>query len=218
MKIRTGIEKLGKGMILLIFSIFTIFPFVWMILSALKTKAEIMDVRSFFPAEFQWHNFYQVIFESPLLRYVGNSLFVSVITLALQIVTGAMIAYAIVFMNFKGKKALFAVIMGTYMLPTAATYIPSYIILANWNLLNTFTGLIISNCVSIFGIFLLRQAFMQVPMGLIEAARIGRGKLLEDSVAGRVSDDKIFVHHIWTDELYYLLQQLYVAFSDHRCG
>ncbi|MFR4459108.1 MAG: hypothetical protein ACLT5U_14380 [Mediterraneibacter gnavus] len=48
MKIRTGIEKLGKGMILLIFSIFTIFPFVWMILSALKTKAEIMDVRSFF--------------------------------------------------------------------------------------------------------------------------------------------------------------------------
>ena len=75
-------------------------------------------------------------------------------------------------MNFKGKKALFAVIMGTYMLPTAATYIPSYIILANWNLLNTFTGLIISNCVSIFGIFLLRQAFMQVPMGLIEAARI----------------------------------------------
>ena len=96
MKIRTGIEKLGKGMILLIFSIFTIFPFVWMILSALKTKAEIMDVSSFFPAEFQWHNFYQVIFESPLLRYVGNSLFVSVITLALQIVTGAMIAYAII--------------------------------------------------------------------------------------------------------------------------
>lgn len=58
------------------------------------------------------------------------------------------------------------------MLPTAATYIPSYIILADMNLLNTFTGLIISNCVSIFGIFLLRQAFMQVPMGLIEAARI----------------------------------------------
>ena len=112
--------------------------------------------------------FTRSFFESPLLRYVGNSLFVSVITLALQIVTGAMIAYAIVFMNFKGKKALFAVIMGTYMLPTAATYIPSYIILANWNLLNTFTGLIISNCVSIFGIFLLRQAFMQVPMGLIE--------------------------------------------------
>jgi len=58
------------------------------------------------------------------------------------------------------------------MLPTAATYIPSYIILSKMNLLNTFTGLIVSNCVSIFGIFLLRTAFMQVPTGLIEAARI----------------------------------------------
>ena len=159
MKIRTGIQKTGKMVILLVFCVFTVFPFVWMVLSALKTKAEIMDVSAFFPAEFQWQNFYEVIFNSPLLKYVANSLYVSAFTLLIQIVTGAMIAYAIVFMKFKGKKILFAVIMGTYMLPTAA-------------LLNTYTGLIISGCVSIFGIFLLRQAFMQVPAGMIEAARI----------------------------------------------
>lgn len=75
-------------------------------------------------------------------------------------------------MNFKGQKLLFAIIMATYMLPVAATYIPSYIILAHSGLLNTFTGLIISSTVSIFGIFLLRQAFMQVPDGMIEAAKI----------------------------------------------
>ena len=172
MKIRTGIQKTGKIIVLLVFCVFTVFPFIWMILSALKTKAEIMDVSAFFPAEFQWKNFSEVIFDSPLLKYVANSLYVSAFTLLIQIVTGAMIAYAIVFMKFKGKKVLFAVIMGTYMLPTAATYIPSYIILANGGLLNTYTGLIISGCVSIFGIFLLRQAFMQVPAGMIEAARI----------------------------------------------
>ncbi len=172
MKIKIGLEKVGKALLLFIFSVFTAFPFFWMVLSALKTKAEIMDVSKFFPAEFQWNNFYEVIFHSPLLKYVWNSLFVSVLTLAIQIVTAAMIAYAIVFMEFKGRKILFAIIMGTYMLPTAATYIPSYIILANLNLLNSFTGLILSNCVSIFGIFLLRQAFMQVPVGVIEAARI----------------------------------------------
>lgn len=172
MKIKIGLEKTGKVLLLFIFSVFTAFPFFWMVLSALKTKAEIMDVSKFFPAEFQWNNFYEVIFNSPLLKYVWNSLFISAITLLIQIVTAAMIAYAIVFMEFKGRKALFAIIMGTYMLPTAATYIPSYIILANMGLLNTFTGLIISNCVSIFGIFLLRQAFMQVPVGVIEAARI----------------------------------------------
>lgn len=172
MRVKNGIEQVLKIAILTIFSIFTIFPFIWMLVSALKTKEEVLNVNQFFPKVFQWQNFYKVIFQSPLLKYVGNSLFVSAVTLLIQIVTGAMIAYAIVFMQFKIKKILFAVIMGTYMLPTAATYIPGYIILANSNLLNTYTGLIISNAVSIFGIFLLRQAFMQVPQGLIEAARI----------------------------------------------
>ena len=170
MSIAKGLRISGKAVILFIFSVFTIFPFIWMIISALKTKAEIMDVN-----HFQWQNFTDVLTDSPLLQYVGNSLFVSAVTLLVQIVTGAMIAYAIVFLTFRGRGILFGVIMCTYMVPTAATYIPSYIILSDMKLLDTFTGLIISNCVSIFGIFLLRQAFMQVPKGLIEAARIDGG-------------------------------------------
>ena len=175
MSIAKGLRISGKAVILFIFSVFTIFPFIWMIISALKTKAEIMDVNHFFPETFQWQNFTDVLTDSPLLQYVGNSLFVSAVTLLIQIVTGAMIAYAIVFLTFRGRGILFGVIMCTYMVPTAATYIPSYIILSDMKLLDTFTGLIISNCVSIFGIFLLRQAFMQVPKGLIEAARIDGG-------------------------------------------
>ena len=103
MKIKTGLEKTGKMLLLFLFSIFTAFPFFWMVISALKTKAEIMDVSKFFPAEFQWNNFYEVVFNSPLLRYVWNSLFVSVITLVIQIVTAAMIAYALVFLKFNGS-------------------------------------------------------------------------------------------------------------------
>lgn len=171
-KVRSSLLYLLKMAALLLASLVTAFPFFWMIISALKTKAEIMDVSVFFPESAQWQNFSEVLFESPMLRYIANSLFVSVCTVAIQVITGAMIAYAIVFMRFRGRKILFAVIMATYMLPTAATYIPSYIILSNWNLLNTYTGLIISNAVSIFGIFLLRQAFMQVPAGLVEAAKI----------------------------------------------
>ena len=161
-----------RFILLAITGIFTAFPFFWMIVSALKTKSEIMDTAVFFPKEEQWGNFISIFTDSPLLHYIGNSLFVSFVTLVLQLLLGALIAYAIVFMKFKGRNVLFAIIMGTYMLPVAATYIPSYIILAKLNLLNTFTGLIISNAVSIFGIFLLRQAFMQVPVGVIEAARI----------------------------------------------
>ena len=161
-----------RFILLAITGIFTAFPFFWMIVSALKTKSEIMDTAVFFPKEAQWGNFISIFTDSPLLHYIGNSLFVSFVTLVLQLLLGALIAYAIGFMKFKGRNVLFAIIMGTYMLPVAATYIPSYIILAKLNLLNTFTGLIISNAVSIFGIFLLRQAFMQVPVGVIEAARI----------------------------------------------
>ncbi len=172
MKLKSKGIFIGKMVLLAIFSIFTIFPFIWMIFSALKTKEEVMNVNQFFPEIYQWSNFEEVVFHSPLLQYVGNSLFVSTLTLILQIVSAAMVAYAIVFMSFKGRKILFSIIMATYMLPTAATYIPSYTILANMGLLDTFTGLIISNAVSIFGIFLLRQAFKQVPIGLVEAARI----------------------------------------------
>lgn len=161
-----------KYAVLIIASIFTAFPFFWMIISALKTKADIMNVSGFLPSDPQWGNFVSVIFDSPILHYVWNSMLISLIVIALQIVSGALIAYAIVFLTFRGRGILFAVIMGTYMLPVAATYIPSYIILSNMNLLNTLTGLVVSSSVSIFGIFLLRQAFMQVPIGLVEAARM----------------------------------------------
>lgn len=105
-----------------------------------------------FPSTPQWSNFISVVFQSPLPSYIWNSLLVSVIVVALQIFTGALLAYAMVFLEFKGRNLLFLIVMGTYMLPVAATYIPSYIILSKWNLLNTLTGLVISSTVSIFGI------------------------------------------------------------------
>ena len=171
-------KTFGKMFILVIAGIFTVFPFIWMIISALKTKAEVMDVSKLFPAKAQWGNFVSIFTASPMLKYIGNSLFVSVVVVAIQIITGAMLAYAMVFMRFRGRKILFAIVMGTYMLPAAATYIPSYIILAKLGLLNSYTGLIISDTINIFGIFLLRQAFMQVPTPLIEAAKMdGAGNM-----------------------------------------
>ena len=161
-----------KYIILIVVSVFTFFPFIWMVLSALKTKQEVMDVTAFFPAVPQWENIRSVLFDSPIPHYIWNSAFVSILIVALQIFSGALLAYALVFLSFRGRKLLFGIIMGTYMLPVAATYIPSYIILADWGLLNTLSGLVVSSTVSIFGIFLLRQAFMQVPPGLVEAARL----------------------------------------------
>lgn len=163
---------IGKVIILGIAGIFTAFPFVWMIVSSLKTKAEIMNSSVFLPASPQWSNITYVLFHSPIPKYMWNSTWVALVIVGLQIVSGAMLAYALVFLKFRTNKILFAMVMATYMLPVAATYIPGYIILSDWNMLNTFRGLIISSTVSIFGIFLLRQGFMQIPKGLVEAARM----------------------------------------------
>ena len=160
-----------KYVILIAVSVFTAFPFVWMMFSALKTKQEVMS-GGFFPTNPRWGNILSVLTGSPIPHYIANSAIVSAAVIILQIVTGALMAYAIVFINFRGRQALFTVVMATYMLPVAATYIPSYIILSDMKLLDSLTGLILSSTISIFGIFLLRQAFMQVPKGLVEAARI----------------------------------------------
>lgn len=166
------LSVIGKVLILGVTSMFTAFPFVWMVLSMLKTKEEVMDPNSFIPMVPQWSNITKVLFDSAIPKYMWNSTWVAIVIVALQIVTGAMLAYALVFLKFRTNKILFTIVMATYMLPVAATYIPSYIILADWGMLDSFRGIIVSSTVSIFGIFLLRQGFMQIPKGLVEAARM----------------------------------------------
>jgi len=169
-------ESIIKGirhLILIGVSIITFFPFLWMISSALKTKDEVFNFPPvLIPEVPQWSNFIQVFREAPFEVYLGNSLFVAFMEVMFQVVSAAMIAYALTQFKFKGKKVLFAIIMGTYMLPSAVTYIPCYMILADLNLIDTLTGLVISNLANVFGIFLIRQAFLQVDRSLVEAARM----------------------------------------------
>ena len=155
---------------LTLFTFAMAFPFLWMMSSALKTKDEVMNSFSLLPREWIWYNFVEAFNGAPFGQYIFNSLFTALCIVAIQIVNSAMIGYALTQLDFKGRGALFAVIMGTNMLPAAATYVPSYIILARMNLLNSYTGLIISNCVYMFGIFLVRQAFLQVNRSLVEAS------------------------------------------------
>lgn len=162
-----------RHLVLIFISVTTFFPFLWMLSSALKTKDEIFNFPpTIIPQVPQWNNFIQVFRDAPFEVYMGNSLFVASIEVMFQVASAAMLAYALTQFNFKGKKILFAIIMGTYMLPSAVTYVPCYMILADLNLIDTLTGLIISNLANVFGIFLIRQAFLQVDKSLVEAARM----------------------------------------------
>ena len=170
---RKVISNILRHLVLIGISIITFFPFIWMLSSALKTKDEIFNFPpTLIPESAQWSNFINVFKEAPFTVYMGNSLFVAVVEVSFQIISSAMIAYAITQFKFKGRKILFAIIMGTYMLPTATTYIPCYMLLSKLNLIDTLSGLIISNLASIVGIFLIRQAFLQIDKSLVEAARM----------------------------------------------
>ncbi|MEG2314661.1 MAG: carbohydrate ABC transporter permease [Clostridia bacterium] len=164
-------KKLFLHLVMILFVLAMAFPFLWMISSAFKTKAEVFRFPpSLIPDQLLWSNFAEAYQGAPFGRYIFNSLFTAVGIVVIQIVNSALMAYALTQLQFRGRGFLFAVIMGTNMLPAAATYVPGYIILAKMGLLNTYTGLIVSNCVYMFGIFLIRQAFLQVHKSLVEAA------------------------------------------------
>ena len=175
-KVTTFREKVTlvvRHILLVIISIITFFPFIWMFLSAFKTKDEIFSAGlNLIPSSFKFDSFINVFNETPFEIYIGNSLFVASVEVLFQIFSGAMIAYALTQFEFRGRKILFATIMCTYMLPSAVTYVPCYIMLSKVNLIDTLTGIIVSNLSNVFGIFLLRQAFLQVNKSLVEAARM----------------------------------------------
>lgn len=166
-------KKLLKHLILTFVSLFMIFPFAWMLLGALKTNYEIWNEPfKILPSNPQWSNFLEVFKVSSFESYFINSFSTSLIITLIILINSALFAYAIAFFNFRGKNLLFTFVMGIYMLPSAVTYVPSYIILARLNMLDSLSGLVISNLASIFGVFLLRQAFLKLDKGIIEAAKI----------------------------------------------
>jgi multiple sugar transport system permease protein len=149
------------------------FPFYWMATSALKTNDEIWKFPpTLWPQTPLWSNFADAWQSAPFARYMFNSIFVAAIIVVFQIINSGMMAYALTHMKFRLKGVLTAVILIGYMIPSTAVYLPGYIILGKLHLLNSYSGLILSNCVSVFSIFLIRQAFLQVSHELVEAGQM----------------------------------------------
>jgi len=167
------ISKVVQMAVLLIVTVCTLFPFYWMITSALKSKEEIFSFPpTAFPLSAHWSVLAETLSEAPFFHYIFNSGITALCIVAFQIVNSALFSYVLTQFCFRGKNILFAVIMATYMLPAAATYVPGYIIISKLGLLNTYAGLILTNCVSVFSIFLVRQAFLQVHRSMIESAKM----------------------------------------------
>lgn len=165
-------EKWLLFLILTAIGIFMVFPMVWMMLSSLKTTEEVLgSTMTLLPRDPQWGNYSGALELAPFLNYIWNSLFTATTIVIVQLFLSSLLAYSLTQMAFRGRQTLFTVILATYMLPAAATYVPSYVIISRMDLMDTLAGLIVSNLVNVFTIFLLRQNFLKIPKELIEAAR-----------------------------------------------
>jgi len=148
-------------------------PLVQMILTSLKTDAEI---RKFPPDPIPLHptisGFVSLFTQTPVLMWIANSIMVSAFAVLGQIVLCSLAGYGFSRMKFPGRTAAFVAIIATMMIPTQLLMIPTFIMFTNLHIVNTPASLIIPWVTGSFGVFMMRQFFLSLPKELEEAARI----------------------------------------------
>ena len=169
-------ESLDTGKIIrlilnVVVVIFVLFPIIYAFVMSVKPSHELYD-KTFFTANPTLQNYKDVFKIAPIEGYIINSLIVSVIITAFQMVTAILAAFALHFLHFKQKGLLFAIIMATTMIPGETTIISNFLMISGWGFQDSFFGLVAPYLTSAMGIFLFRQAFKIFPMEIYEASKI----------------------------------------------
>jgi len=162
----------GSRYVLILFGALTmVAPFLWMLSTSLKAPGSVLTVPpEIIPSAPTLESYRRVADTIPIVRMLANSLIVTVATVALQLTTCALSAYAFSRMRWKGRDALFIVYLATLMIPGQVTITPLFILIKQlgWN--NSYQALILPAATSAFGTFLLRQAMITIPREYEEAA------------------------------------------------
>jgi len=161
--------------ILTAFAAVTVFPFLWMLLSSLKGPLD--PIASVPPQLIPGHptldNYARVLASLPIVTFFQNSIVVAIFVTGLNVLVSAMAAYPLAKMRFRGREAIFYLLLATLIVPAQLTYIPSFILAVNvFHYYNSLPAVILPGLASAFNIFLMRQAFRGVPNDLIDAARV----------------------------------------------
>lgn len=167
------VSRIGRWAVNILLVLVFFFPFFWMVSSSLKTLGETMQFPpTLLPTEPQWGNYDGAISSIPFGKYLLNSAIVTLAVLALQTVTVVPAAYAFSQYRFRGRGLLFGVTLVTMMVPAQLVFLPLFVLFAKMQMINTYWSLILPFATSAFNIFMLRQTFNQMPVELIEAARL----------------------------------------------
>jgi multiple sugar transport system permease protein len=153
-------------------------PLLFIALTSLMTTEQALSPR-LWPEPFQWGNYAEVFRQAPMLHYALNTLLYSVGATVLMLISSVPVAYALSRLQWKGRDAVFLLVLVAMMLPPQVTIVPLYVMWAKLNLVGTLWPLILPNLFGdAFSIFLLRQFFLTIPESYLDAARVdGCGEL-----------------------------------------
>ncbi len=169
-----SIKRLLAQAAMIVAAVVMLAPVVWMFSTALKPESAILDANpKWIPNPLTFEHFHRLFTQAqdfPVLRWLANSVFVaSMITLLVLIVTSTA-AYAFARLKFPGREVLFMIVIATMMIPGQVNLIPVFLIVQKLHWFDSYFGLIIPCIAGAFGVFLLRQFFLTIPVELEEAA------------------------------------------------
>ena len=172
-RLRVSPGRVIGVLILIVAAVIVISPVLWAISTSLRTPAQSFnEPPSWVPLHPRWSNYKAVFQQVPMWNFIGNSIFVTGLIVVAQIVTSTMSGYAFAMVRFRGRGAVFALILATMMVPLQTTIIPVFLLLKYMGLVDSRFSLVLPAIGSAFGTFLMRQYFLQMPHELGEAARV----------------------------------------------
>lgn len=180
-RLRNYLPSLPGDLLKIIIVLLFMFPFYWMFNTSFKTYSEaIRFPPTLWPANFTFNNYLNIMFglDVNLWLYARNSVIITAVIIVLQLLVMVPASYAFAKFEFFGKGLLFGVVLVAFMIPTQITFITVFLTMSDWGLIRTLWPQILPFGANAFGIFLLRQGFMQIPDEIVECAKLdGAGTL-----------------------------------------
>lgn len=173
-----GRYQIPLHLVLLLTTALFVAPLVWMLSTSLKTPGDIISglgALRWWPHPVSAVNYKQVLTnveEFPVWRWTGNSVFVALAATVLVLTVDTMAAFAYSRLRWRGRDAVFAILVATMLVPGQVLLIPSYLLIRELHWFDTYWALIVPAGANAFGVFLLRQFFLTIPNELEEAARL----------------------------------------------
>jgi multiple sugar transport system permease protein len=174
-----SLGRLASYVFLITSSLAMVFPFVWMISTALKGQQEVYQYPpTLWPESLHWENFQHVLDIVPFGRFFVNSIVVTTLITVSQIVTSVLAGYVFARIEFPGRNLIFYLYLATLIIPNQVTMLPLFLLVSRLGWIDTYQGLIVPFLANAFAVFFLRQFFVSLPRELEDAARIdGAGRL-----------------------------------------